>query len=398
VALGAQGVALGDRRPRPNPMTTPPQNELAQQISLDEIRYSCVWEDSQLLIDGLEIEPDDDVLCVASGGDNVLALLLEEPRSLTAVDLNPAQIAWVELKLAGIRRLEHLEFCQLLGVRDGADRAALYVRVRDALSAASAAFWDARTHKLQEGVFMNGRLEQYFRGFQTKHLPELWPADLVARLFDAPELASQARLFESEAFTPEFQERFRWYFGRQMMGSRGRDPAQFKYVDEADDVGAAFLLRFHRACTELPLRGNFYLERFLTGAIRDLEHGPRYLHPAEFERLRGLVDRVELRTAELEALPHEAQFTKAVLSDALEYLSQEAAERLFVSLAEQLRPGGRLAYWDLLVERPVAGIAADRFLPLSARARALWLRDRAWFYRGFHLYERRADAASEAAL
>ncbi len=65
-----------------------------------EIRYSQVWEDAGILSRGLEIQPSDHVLSIASAGCNALALLLEEPQSVTMVDLNPAQTALCHLKLA----------------------------------------------------------------------------------------------------------------------------------------------------------------------------------------------------------------------------------------------------------------------------------------------------------
>ena len=39
-------------------------------MSLELIRYSKVWEDSRLLVEGLEVQPEDDVLSITSAGDN----------------------------------------------------------------------------------------------------------------------------------------------------------------------------------------------------------------------------------------------------------------------------------------------------------------------------------------
>ena len=83
------------------------RSEIAHTMTLDIIRYSQVWEDQQVLCEGLAIGPEDDVLSIASAGCNVLALLLAGARSVTAIDMSPAQIALLELKLAGIRLLSH---------------------------------------------------------------------------------------------------------------------------------------------------------------------------------------------------------------------------------------------------------------------------------------------------
>ena len=94
------------------------RSEIAEKMSLDLIRYSQVWEDHKLLEAGLAIDTDDDVLSICSAGCNALAMLLCEPRSVTAIDMNPSQIALLELKIAGIAELNHDAFVCLLGVRD----------------------------------------------------------------------------------------------------------------------------------------------------------------------------------------------------------------------------------------------------------------------------------------
>ena len=365
------------------------RSEVAQALGRDSIRYSAVWEDHLLVSEGLSIEPDDDVLSVASAGTNVLAILLEEPRSITAIDVNPAQIHLVELKIAGIRHLDYDSFIILMGVCSAGDREAVYRQLRGELSQDCRRFWDGHLDELRFGVYRCGRLDNYLRAFREEYLNELWDSKLIDRLFDAPDLKTQAQRFEEEAFTPEFQRKFRWYYGREKMAEEGRDPAQFRYV-EIDDVGGYFLQRFHDACTRLSLDGNFYIHRFLTGTYRDLERGPLYLRRHCFERLRGLVDRVELVCDEIET--HMASvdagiYSKANLSDIFEYMSQDAADRLFELFTRGMRSGGRIAYWNLLVERHPSARLAGRLRSLDELSQRLWRRDRAWFYRSFELLE-----------
>jgi S-adenosylmethionine-diacylglycerol 3-amino-3-carboxypropyl transferase len=367
----------------------PLSSEVARELDFDLVRYSQVWEDSRLLDHSLEIGPDDDVLSITSGGCNVLALLLQAPRSITAIDMSPAQTALAELKLAGIRRLDHPDFACLVGARDGRDRWALYRRVRDDLAERSVDFWDAHRADIEAGVIHCGRLESYFRVFREDHLPQVWPEGLAERLLDAPSVAAQARLFREEADTEAFRELLGWYAGRTMLARHGRDPAQFRHVGD-QDVGRHFVERFRHVCTRVPLRGNFYVEYFLTGRYRDLSSGPPYLRPHNFERLRAMLDRVVLVEDELERLVERSPpggFSKANLSDIFEYMSEELAGRVFAALAGHLRSGGRLAYWNLLVPRSPPESLRDRLKSHSALARRLWRGDRSWFYRAFHVEE-----------
>jgi len=365
------------------------QSEIAQKMSLDQIRYSQVWEDHLLLEAGLQIGPDDDVLSICSAGDNALAMLLLEPRSVTAIDMNPAQTALLELKLAGIRKLSHPEFVSLLGVREGMDRQKLFEEIKSQLSEQARSFWEAHREDLDRGLINCGRLESYFHTFYQEHLSELWSDEVLHGLFQKRNLEEQEQYFRKHAATPEFEERFRWYFGREKMAEQGRDPAQFEHVEEGD-VGGYFFKRFSYACTKLPLHTNFYVEHFLTCRYRDLSIAPPYLRPQNYERLRSLIDRVHIHTGELEGAlgqKPKGHYSKANLSDIFEYMSPELNEAVFQSLGTHMRSGGRIAFWNLLVPRTSPQGLRNILRPLPELSTQLHAQDRSWFYRAFHVEE-----------
>jgi len=266
---------------------------------------------------------------------------------------------------------------------------ALYDRVRPLLSAASRAWWDAHAAMLTAGVQSAGRLDGYIAGFWRAH-PEAVPAaDVLERLFALDDEVARARLVDDELFTPALLVAFDRYFTRESLGGRGRDLAQMRYVGETD-VTAHFRARLRWACTAIPTRGNFYLERFFYGGTRRVSDGPPYLRPAAFGRLRALVGRVEVVTEQLEtylAGSPARSWSGAALSDVFEYLSAEASDMLFARLVEALRPGGRLAYWNLFVPRRSPASLRRQIRPLASRSRALSRQDRAWFYRAFHVEE-----------
>src|SRR5580692_4136183 len=108
------------------------------------VRYSQVWEDHALVEEGLDVRPGDDVLSIASAGCNALGVLLREPKSVLAIDLNPAQVALVELKLRAIEVLEWGELVAFLGITPHEHRIALYERVRPRLGQRARAYWDTQ--------------------------------------------------------------------------------------------------------------------------------------------------------------------------------------------------------------------------------------------------------------
>lgn len=99
---------------------------LESAIESPRVRYAQCWEDPRTLTAALAITQEDDVLSIASGGDNSFALLLENPRSLTAIDCNPAQIFLLELKIRAIQTFEYDDFVSFIGARASRRRRELY--------------------------------------------------------------------------------------------------------------------------------------------------------------------------------------------------------------------------------------------------------------------------------
>ena len=365
----------------------PSPSEPAAQVLAGELRYSRVWEDHALLDHGLAVTPADDVLMIASAGCNVLNLLLHEPRRIVAIDLNPSQTALLELKIAGIRGLDHAGFLELLGITRGRPLVR-YDAVRRLLSRDARDWWDANTWMLAHGVERTGRLDQFIGEFHRFHVARLHSPALIDRLFATRDVGERQRLVDRELLTPAFVDAFRAYFTREALAGRGRHPAQFHYVEELD-VAGWFLERLRWACLALPVRGNFYLERFLRGERGEPEWRAPYLRPEHYERLRASVGRVQVVTADLESYlgDRPARFTRAALSDVFEYMSPRATDELFAALADAMPAGGRIAYWNLFVPRESPPSLRDRIRPLPRLSRALWRRDRAWFYSAFHVEE-----------
>ena len=77
--------------------------------------YNTCWEDPAVDRQALELRHDDTQLVITSAGCNVLDYALTGPRRIHAVDANPRQNALLELKLAGIRALDHGDFFRAFG-------------------------------------------------------------------------------------------------------------------------------------------------------------------------------------------------------------------------------------------------------------------------------------------
>lgn len=356
--------------------------EAAARADFSRIRYAQVWEDADVLLAALDIQETDTVVSIASAGDNALALLGAGAARVVALDLNPAQLACLALRAAAYRELEHAELLELVGSRPSARRGALYRRCRPRLAPPVQAFWDAHPAAVAGGIGGAGKFEHYFKLFRTRVLPLVHPRSRIERLLRGGAPAEREAFYEREWNTWRWRLLFRFFFSRFMMGRLGRDPAFFKYVEGS--VADRILARTRHALTALDPAENPYLHWILAGT-----HGaalPWALRAENFDRIRRRLDRIEWHELTLEAfLEREAagagtRIDKFNLSDIFEYMSPENTAALLARLATASRPGGRLAYWNMLAPRRRPEALADRLRSREDIAAPLFARDKAFFY------------------
>src|SRR5205809_6227752 len=104
------------------------RSEVAARADFSQIRYAQCWEDADILLEALDIQPGDVCLSIASAGDNALAMLSRAPSRVIALDLSPAQLACVEIRVAAFRELTHAELLELIGSMPSNRREDLYRR------------------------------------------------------------------------------------------------------------------------------------------------------------------------------------------------------------------------------------------------------------------------------
>src|SRR5258708_26660825 len=97
--------------------------------------YPQIWEDPEVDMTALDLGPGKRILTIASGGCNVMSYLTASPAGISAVDLNPAHVALVKLKIAAIQYLPDYEsFFRFFGHADEKANTFFYDRyIRDRL-------------------------------------------------------------------------------------------------------------------------------------------------------------------------------------------------------------------------------------------------------------------------
>ena len=77
--------------------------------------YNLSWEDPKTDIKVYNIKKDSKICMITTGGDNVLEYLIEDPKYICTYDLNKHQNYLLELKMACIKELNHIECLEIFG-------------------------------------------------------------------------------------------------------------------------------------------------------------------------------------------------------------------------------------------------------------------------------------------
>lgn len=356
------------------------------EADFSAIWYAQCWEDADILLQGLDVRPGDSCLSIASAGDNSFAMLARGAGRVIALDLNPSQLACVELRAAAYRELAHQELLELIGSRPSARRGELYRRCRPLLTAETRSFWDTQACEIENGIGGAGKFERYFALFRERVMPLVHSRGAIDALLAGGDAARRETFYRDSWETWRWRLLFGIFFSRFVMGRLGRDPSFFRYVQGS--VADRILARTRHALTALDPADNPYLQWILTG--RHTTALPFSLRPENFHAIREGLDRLEWHCLPLEeflAREGAGAVDRFNLSDIFEYMSEENYHRLLERLVESGRSGGRLAYWNMLAPRSRPASMSGSLRALSDEAARLFRQDKAFFYSAFVVEE-----------
>jgi S-adenosylmethionine-diacylglycerol 3-amino-3-carboxypropyl transferase len=353
--------------------------EIETKADFSGIRYAQCWEDADILLEALGVQPGGSYVSIASAGDNVLALLSRDPARVTAIDLSPAQAACLELRVAAFRELDHPELLEFMGSVASVRRLDLYDRCRCRLRPVLRRFWDDRRGQLRNGIGAIGKLERFLAAIRRYLVPLVHPRSRIERLFHARPRSGRTQFYHACWNNRRWRWLFRAVLSQGIVGRFGRDPHFFDYAEER--LPGHLLRRAEHALTALDPCDNPYLQWMLLGGHRSAL--PYALRPEHFDAIRRNLNRLEVRVQSLEDYLGTARprgLDGFNLSDIFEYMAPAACERLFEHVVASGRKGARLAYWNLLAPRRRPERLRDRLRPLEGLASDLHSRDKAFFY------------------
>lgn len=376
--------------------------------------YPQIWEDPDVDMRALNLQPHSRVLTIASGGCNVLSYLTADPAEIVAVDLNHAHVALARLKLAAARFLPNYDaFYRFFGEADEKANIAAYNRfLRDRLDLETRAYWESRAlanwGKKRISLFSR----DLYRHGLLGHFIGL--AHFVARLYgvDPRQFVSARSLDEQRSYfvtvlAPIFDKRMvRWMTSKKIsLYGLGIPPAQYEALISGGGTMAEVLKeRLERLACGFPLNENYFAWQAFSrgyapaGADGSGEAGPLppYLRREHFEAIRARADRVSVvnrNFAEHLRLEEGDETLDAfVLLDAQDWMTPAQLNDLWSEITRTARPGARVIFRSAAEPTPLPGRVREHILTRwsyrEEESAAFGRQDRASIYGGFHLYVR----------
>ncbi|HEX9959448.1 MAG TPA: BtaA family protein [Pyrinomonadaceae bacterium] len=381
-------------------------------VWFDAFVYNQIWEDPRVDLQALRLDETSRVLTISSGGCNALNYLVENPESVTAVDLNRHHIFLLNLKIAALKFLpEHEDFFAFFGYGKSARNVENYQAfIAPNLDKETRRFWESNSFlgKISHGkrieFFRKGGLYEHSRNGYFLRFFHKFSRLLGCKpdeLLKAKTPAEQIKLYE-KYIEPFFDSAFIKTIGKMpvTMFGLGIPPQQYdelkKDLADGGTVIDVYKERAKRLAVEYPIYENYFAWQAFARKY-DTENRravPEYLKEENYAALKKNAFRLQTKTGsitdEIKRQPADA-FNRFVFLDAQDWMNAETMTDLWSAIAEKGEKGSRIIFRTAGAASPI-----EKNLPEDLRAkfvyeeefsRKLFKQDRASIYGGFHLYK-----------
>ncbi|MCV6598395.1 MAG: DUF3419 family protein [Mangrovicoccus sp.] len=364
--------------------------------------YAQIWEDPVVDMQALDLGPEDDLVCIGSGGCNMMSYLSADPASITVVDLSPAHVALHRLKLAAAQTLTQKQFYDFFGHADRPSNPDLYWQhIRPALDTQSQRYWETRRG-------LSRRIDAFAKGFYRFGLLGnfISAAHGLSKLLGVsykPYLESQTlaqqKVFYDRQIAPLFDSPVVQFLARRRASlfGLGIPPAQFDKLaaDGGGDVVPVLRERTRKLMCDFPLSENYFAWAAFNRGYREDGTGPvpPYLEARHFATVSKAAARVSTHNRSLTDLlagePAESR-SAYVMLDAQDWMSDAQLTALWSQITRTARPGARAIFRTGGTKDILPGRVPDAILGrwrYDAMASAKGIKaDRSAIYGGFHVY------------
>lgn len=358
--------------------------KLAKSNVFEDVLYAQCWEDPSIDRTAFQIHSDDIVFSITSGGCNVLSFLLDKPKKIIALDLNPSQNYLLELKMLAFQYLKYEEMLAFFGVTDSNKRIEFYQTLRPFLSSAAKKFWEEHQKAIKEGIIHCGRYENYMH-LLSKWFTRLMGKQLIEDLFATSSKKERKDLYEKRWNNIRWKIFTRLFLSRPVM-SLLFTKSFFIYLEDSFSFGKHFQEIIKRGIIELPPKENYFFSYMILGHYYDLDHLPFYLRKENFETIQRRLGSIELINESCEeyfAKVEDRTISKFNFTNIFEWMPPLAFEKLLQETIRVSKDNAVITYRNLLVPRSRPASLANWLHPQTALAAELHERDLSFIYKAY---------------
>lgn len=316
--------------------------------------YNTCWEDPRCDRKLLDLDDQSEVVMITSAGCNALDYLLEDPKHIHCVDLNPKQNSLLELKATLFERGNFNRLFQFFGEGGHREAVSYYKEhLRANLSPEAQEYWDKKIS------YFNGKGRRktfyycgtsgtiaYFAGKYFKLRKSLFR--LLEKFFQAPSLEYQTQLYQ-QIENKLWSRPMEWMVNRKfVMYLAGVPDSQIELFSNKYENGTVGFVqeRFENVFTRLPVSENYFYHVYFHGKYSDT-CCPNYLKEMYFDDIQDRVDRIQTYTTSLSQFLKDkpGTYSHYVLLDHQDWLAfydKEALEEEWQLILQNSKPGTKI--------------------------------------------------------
>lgn len=324
------------------------------RVHSNNLVYNTCWEDPRCDRNLLQFNLDSEVVMITSAGCNALAYLLDNPKNIHCIDINPRQNALLQLKLNLIKHTDHATLFQFFGKGTHSDAPRIYKEeLREFFPEDARSFWDRHIKYFSEkGIRKNfyhygtsGTVAWLFSGY-IKARKKLNRE--VQQLLNAQSIEEQRDIYysvEKKILNRLVEAIVNRHFTMCMLGVPESQQALF--VNDYLRGATGFIQECLRhVFTELPIHDNYFYRVYVNGEYTE-SCCPEYLKADSYEILKPQTDKINTYTTTISEFlkANPGKYSHYILLDHQDWLAANdtaALEEEWALILENSRPGTRI--------------------------------------------------------
>ncbi len=367
----------------------------------DQLVYPLIWEDPVSDLHALGNIEGQNMVCLTSGGCNILSYLTQNPAHIAAVDLNEAHLSLLALKQTAAQRLSYQNFHRLFAQGNQLGNEMLISSIKHDLPQFAQDYWQVNKDAGRYSWFSTGF---YHRGLLGRFIGfGHWLArrlgyDLSV-MMQAKSRVEAEHIFD-EKIAPLFDTRVvRWLSSQVwVLYGLGIPPRQYQVL-KGDALHMADVLkaRFRHLACDYDIDTNYFAWQAFARRFDDTNQAalPLYLQEVNYASTQQAAEKVTIHhqsVTDYLALRAANSIDVYVFLDAQDWMAAEQLTDLWLEVNRTAKVGARVIFRAAGKESPLEALLPANLLEYwttdAARNEQFWHEDRSAIYGGCFIYTR----------